>query len=154
MRRNQCQNNLKQLSLACLNHESSLGSLPSGFTSTPAPGFDVLHTWASYVLPYLEEAAVFDQIDFSKPSWAPWVEAGRPSERALDLHAIRRATLPLRSYEKHSYRCCGEFRSRKLSGQPGFTGVTASELLEGDRVEIGKKGSWTHVDGLEKSLLN
>jgi prepilin-type processing-associated H-X9-DG protein len=76
-RRNQCQNNIKQLALGCLNHESSRRAIPAGFTSTPDPGWDVLHTWASYVLPYLEEAALFDQIDFTKPSWQPWFDAGK-----------------------------------------------------------------------------
>lgn len=73
-RRNSCQNNLKQLSLGCLNHESTLGRLPAGFTSS---GFnDVLHTWASYILPYMEEASIFDQIDFTRESWRPYADAG------------------------------------------------------------------------------
>jgi prepilin-type N-terminal cleavage/methylation domain-containing protein/prepilin-type processing-associated H-X9-DG protein len=90
-RRNSCQNNLKQLSLGCMNHESAHGFLPSGFTSTT--GGDVLHTWASYILPYMEQSAIFGQIDFDIPSWEPYVLAGsaRPPDAAwtytpLDIH--------------------------------------------------------------------
>jgi prepilin-type N-terminal cleavage/methylation domain-containing protein len=72
-RRSSCQNNIRQLGLGCLNHESTNRRLPSGFTTWSN---DVLHTWASYTLPYLEEAALFGQIDFSVPSWFPLVNSG------------------------------------------------------------------------------
>jgi len=79
-RRNSCQNNIRQLSLACLNHESARGRLPAGFTSInggPSTSVDSFHTWASYILPYLEQAATFDQIDFTIPAYRPWELAGR-----------------------------------------------------------------------------
>lgn len=80
-RRNSCQNNLRQLTLANLNHESALGALPAGFTSIDAPSpnvsVDSFHTWASYILPYLEQASMFGQIDFEVPAYDPWEEAGR-----------------------------------------------------------------------------
>lgn len=72
-RRSSCQNNIRQLGLGCLNHESATRRLPAGFTTW---NNDVLHTWASYALPYLEEAAIFGQIDFSVPSWYPLVNSG------------------------------------------------------------------------------
>ena len=79
-RRNSCQNNIRQLSLACLNHESAQNRLPAGFTSLePAASnvsVDSFHTWASYILPYLEQASVFGQIDFKIPAYRPWELAG------------------------------------------------------------------------------
>jgi prepilin-type N-terminal cleavage/methylation domain-containing protein/prepilin-type processing-associated H-X9-DG protein len=79
-RRNSCQNNIRQLSLACLNHESAQRRLPAGFTSidagAPNVSVDSHHTWASYLLPYLEQASVFGQIDFSIPAYRPWELAG------------------------------------------------------------------------------
>jgi prepilin-type N-terminal cleavage/methylation domain-containing protein/prepilin-type processing-associated H-X9-DG protein len=79
-RRNSCQNNIRQIALACLNHESSQKRLPAGFTSVPGTDpYDVrdsFHTWASYILPYLEQAAVFGQIDFTMSAYHPWELAG------------------------------------------------------------------------------
>ena len=70
-RRTQCMNNIRQIGLGVLNHESARRRLPVGTSSTP--NGDVLHTWAAYVLPYIEEASTFAEIDFSVASWYPLV---------------------------------------------------------------------------------
>ena len=85
-RRSLCQNNIRQLALGCLNHESALGKLPVGF-DTIFNG-DVKHTWAAYALPYLEAGALFDGIDLTIPSWQQDIG---PNARVwvrtqLDLH--------------------------------------------------------------------
>jgi prepilin-type N-terminal cleavage/methylation domain-containing protein len=82
-RRSQCLNNLRQLSLGCINHESALKRLPAGFTTMDPPNTDIHHTWASYILPYLEEAALFGTIDFSIPSWAAWLAEGGGDHRPV-----------------------------------------------------------------------
>ena len=58
-RRTQCMNNVRQLGIALLSHEEALGDFPPGRTD--------LHSWASYLMPYLEQENVSDQIDLSKP---------------------------------------------------------------------------------------
>lgn len=75
-RRSSCLNNMKQVALGILSHESAIQRLPAGFTTT-VPSNDVNHTWASYTLPYLEQANLFSQIDFTIPSFQPWEDAGR-----------------------------------------------------------------------------
>ena len=76
-RRSQCQNNIRQLGLGCINHESAQTRFPAGFASWPPPsGNDVLHTWAAYSMPYLEETSLYEQIDFTVPSWYPGVTNG------------------------------------------------------------------------------
>jgi prepilin-type N-terminal cleavage/methylation domain-containing protein/prepilin-type processing-associated H-X9-DG protein len=62
-RRTQCQNNLKQIGLACLNYETSKGALPegsliiaSGGSSTPS-GL----AWTVLILPFIEDAAISEQ---------------------------------------------------------------------------------------------
>ncbi len=66
-RRLQCCNNLKQLSLAALNHEEIHGFLPSGgwgyrWTGDPDRGVgkDQPGAWVFSILPYLEQQAVRD----------------------------------------------------------------------------------------------
>lgn len=80
-RRIACVNNLKQVALATLNYTSAHGKLPpSGIVESktlidPAtnheyPVFDQhsgkMYSWAVVLLPYLEESALYSQIDLSR----------------------------------------------------------------------------------------
>ena len=69
-RRMQCSNNIKQLGLAIMNYEDSLGNLPPGAQWLPfnADG----STWQVYhcsmlvhILPYMEEQMVWEYFDFT-----------------------------------------------------------------------------------------
>lgn len=58
-RRTQCGNNLKQLGLAILAHESSLGTLPCG---GPKTGHQL--SWHATILPWIEQRSLYDRIDW------------------------------------------------------------------------------------------
>ncbi len=60
-RRMQCTNNLKQLGLAFHNHESTFKALPPLYTSGSYVQPD--HLCLTFVLPYLEQTALYNQID-------------------------------------------------------------------------------------------
>jgi type II secretory pathway pseudopilin PulG len=64
-RRMQCSNNMKQIGLALWNYESTYKSLPPAFT-TDANG-KPLHSWRTLILPYMEQSALYSQIDLNKP---------------------------------------------------------------------------------------
>jgi prepilin-type N-terminal cleavage/methylation domain-containing protein/prepilin-type processing-associated H-X9-DG protein len=64
----QCQNNLKQIGLACQDYHDARGSLPPGRDS---------HDFSAhaYLLPYIEQDNLFKAINFSVP-WSNPVNAG------------------------------------------------------------------------------
>jgi prepilin-type N-terminal cleavage/methylation domain-containing protein/prepilin-type processing-associated H-X9-DG protein len=63
-----CQNNLKQIGLACHNYHGTLGVLPPGYTASAAyPGTAPGWSWATYLLPYLEQGNVYGQINLMQP---------------------------------------------------------------------------------------
>jgi prepilin-type processing-associated H-X9-DG protein len=64
-RRMQCSNNMKQIALAFHNYHDAYGTLPPAFT-TDANG-KPLHSWRTLILPFIEQNAIHQQIDFSKP---------------------------------------------------------------------------------------
>lgn len=81
-RRNQCLNNLKQIALALLNYEQDHGALPPAYTVDDDG--NRLHSWRTLILPYMEEKALYDSIDFSKPWDDPVNQHAR--ETAIDSY--------------------------------------------------------------------
>ena len=71
-RRTQCKNNLKQMGLALHNYHDVHNTLPPqaiyGFW-TGSAHVPRHHTWISMLLPYFEQAALYNQINFSAPAW-------------------------------------------------------------------------------------
>lgn len=70
-RRSTCQNNLKQLGVAMHDYHEAHGSLP--FASTYGlpnsayngmAAFTPAHTWVELIFPYIDQSAVYNQIDF------------------------------------------------------------------------------------------
>lgn len=60
-----CSNNLKQIGLALHNYMATNGSFPPAFT-VDAEGRP-LHSWRTLILPYVEQQALYELIDLTKP---------------------------------------------------------------------------------------
>lgn len=86
-RRMSCSNNIRQLGLAFHNYESAQKRFPPTYLITRAPSGsglpdwlgqvgtrdDVnLHVWGEFVLPYIEQNNVYQNIDFRAPNFAPY----------------------------------------------------------------------------------
>lgn len=67
--RTNCQNNLRQIGIALHNYEGRNGAYPPGYTSysnlndSTGPGWG----WAAFILPDLEQEAIYRLIDFNQP---------------------------------------------------------------------------------------
>ncbi|HUG89321.1 MAG TPA: DUF1559 domain-containing protein [Planctomycetaceae bacterium] len=77
-RRTQCRNNLKQIGLALQNYHEQFGQLPPSSTSHVEQGVwrsqpwqYHLHSWASLLLPAIDQANVQHEIDYSVSALAP-----------------------------------------------------------------------------------
>ncbi|MCA9265011.1 MAG: DUF1559 domain-containing protein [Planctomycetales bacterium] len=77
-RRTQCANNLRQLGLAFSNYESARKSLPPGDkrgfeldSSRQITKIKSLGTWVTLSLPFLEQSALYDQVDFEHTYFSP-----------------------------------------------------------------------------------
>ncbi len=67
-RRLQCANNLKQLALGLHNYHATHGVFPAGgyCSKSGSCSFARCHTWMGSLLPYIEQNAVYDQMDFTR----------------------------------------------------------------------------------------
>jgi prepilin-type N-terminal cleavage/methylation domain-containing protein/prepilin-type processing-associated H-X9-DG protein len=72
-RRTGCASNMRQIGLATLNFESARGKLPPAHVSIPKR-----HSGFVYILPYMDEQAIYDQYVFTE-DWS--ATANRPATR-------------------------------------------------------------------------
>lgn len=72
-RKMSCANHLRQVTLAIHNYESAFAVMPPGSYHTAPHEF----SWgmAAYLLPFLEEAAAFESIDFSEPHCGNYIKS-------------------------------------------------------------------------------
>jgi len=72
-RRMQCSNNLKQIGLALHNYHDTFRKFPIGSRSGSFASYNTTGTnWRSGLLPFLEQKALFDQLNFETGSFSGW----------------------------------------------------------------------------------
>ena len=64
-RRMSCSSNIRQIGIGLLNYEYSYKSLPPAYTVDEQG--NKLHSWRTLILPFMEQQALYDRIDLSKP---------------------------------------------------------------------------------------
>ena len=76
-RRSQCTNNLKQLSLAMHNYHDTFSVFPPGSLGDPSwtGSYNVTDGhfgWPVFILPFVEQQALQERIDFNKRAWTSY----------------------------------------------------------------------------------
>ncbi len=94
-RRMSCSNNMRQICLAALNHESAYKrlppslfvdiGLPPGSAGQPgAPYPAIVHCWSVYLLPYMEQGTLYQKYDQRFPWFSsPLIVPGSPDNQAV-----------------------------------------------------------------------
>jgi prepilin-type N-terminal cleavage/methylation domain-containing protein len=128
-RRAQCQNHLKQLALACLNYESTKGHFPPGFVSQPITVES--WAWSVFILPYVEEQGLYDQLSPSETFQQP-VDANRKTHRNLADVFAARSQLHLLQTPIPVFRCASDYTPSPLpvSAGCGVAGCPAPDNLK------------------------
>jgi len=62
-RRAQCQSNLHQIGIAMHHYHDAVRCFPSGISTSNRT------LWSGHLLPFLEQRALYESVDFNLPSW-------------------------------------------------------------------------------------
>jgi prepilin-type N-terminal cleavage/methylation domain-containing protein/prepilin-type processing-associated H-X9-DG protein len=131
-RRQQCQTYLKEIGLALANYESSLGAYPFGVGGAGPPAREPRWSPQSQLLPFLEQQASFNAINFS---FIPWLQDAVYSPPNQTSMRVRIAVFvcpsdsdQIADPEKmahNSYRACAGTLPYNLSSDLGVRGSTS-----------------------------
>jgi type II secretory pathway pseudopilin PulG len=122
-RRMQSSNNLKQIGLALHMYHDTYKSLPPAYT-VDADG-NRLHSWRVLILPYLEQTALYEQIDLSKP----W-DSSENSQFHSQVPVVYISPLALRTPETNSHTSYVAIEGPG-AGWEGSKYLTFSEFTKG-----------------------
>jgi prepilin-type N-terminal cleavage/methylation domain-containing protein/prepilin-type processing-associated H-X9-DG protein len=88
-RRMQCANNLKQIGLALHSYENAIGVLPFGMGFAYTYQLCFWYSAHSMRLPHLEQAPLYNAMNFNFPMWSPTCNFAGPwwSSLAWDVHS-------------------------------------------------------------------
>ena len=82
-RRMSCSSNVRQIGIALLNYEHAYRSFPPAYT-VDIEG-NKLHSWRTLLLPFMEQQALYDSINLSKP-WNDPINA-RIADTSVSIYA-------------------------------------------------------------------
>lgn len=170
-RRSQCVNNLKQMGLAAANYESANGAFPPGrlrpdwevrgnerglnsytnytsvsTASTHKTGFYSAHIW---LLPYMEQANVYNLIDFGIPQVKRMTTNGTPTNPHYQAYSTAQGLFICpsdgnteRIISENNYRC-NFGGSTPAAGARNGSADTAYDELPGDIWPVGGNGAFS-----------
>ena len=138
-RRLQCQNSLRQQGLALTMYADVLGAFPPGWNSFGLG-------WSAAILPYVDQQALFEQIQFQSNSSGDW-------ESATGNAPVIQQVVPL--FRCPSMKVPEHMRSNRLSSRvPGsYRGNAGTEATSDDRSTLVIPGSKSLEDPRQDGIF-
>lgn len=141
-RRSQCTNNIRQMGISTLNYENAKNKLPPLYVFEqiiPAPAAKTLsHGTHIYILPYMEQQAIFDQYNFD----LPWNHVTNKPAADMDIPTfICPSAVPPSERKKENVNWVnGAYADYGVNGRisPCATRVMTQGLLPA-------RGDWQHM---------
>jgi prepilin-type N-terminal cleavage/methylation domain-containing protein len=148
-RRTSCSNNLRQTGLAVHGYESGKRMIPPGWTApagsatTPAR-----HSFYTFILPYLEQKQIADQIDWDRD----WNVGRNKALLATPIASVTCPSAPARTDPVADYAPCHNVTanaysalvsSRQISSRSDWTGMLGPKARKRSAIK----------DGLSKTIL-
>jgi prepilin-type N-terminal cleavage/methylation domain-containing protein/prepilin-type processing-associated H-X9-DG protein len=166
--RAQCQNNLKQIGLACHAFHDAKKVLPPGYTATASyPSTSPGWGWAAFLLPYVEQDPLYRQINFNLPvenqtaiqALVPifLCPADTPSAGPFAVTTITQTTVCRAGPSSYAATCGsdasevddpvgnGIFYRNSKTRLTDITDGTSNTVMIGDRAWLDTKGIWAGV---------
>ena len=147
--RTKCQNNLHQLAIGLHNRHDALGAFPAARQQivNPANTAQVwVHSWTPYVLPYLEQEAVFRQYKFNE-NWDGPTNAGAGGALRNSLAVFQCPSAP-QGIQRHPNRGTSDYAAttERTWPNPFVSAAMAPFVQDPDPNYIGVLGH-TKADG-------
>ncbi len=129
-RRTQCKNNMKQLGVALHNHHDVVGEFPMGGTNDRAPHGTHTGTggwgssWMVYILPYIEQNNVFEQMLFTGNSGWGSTNARNNVDvlQGVTIASYRCPSTPLPDFVTGAYQL-----GANSNMMPTYTGIAGAD---------------------------
>lgn len=138
-RRMSCQNNLKQLGLAFHNYADVNKSFPSAWTSnytTTTAGEPSIWSWGTFILPYMEQTALYSTLDPGAVRMDQILAAGGTRAQALKnglpMYRCPSNTVPALNDWGSNYGGENTYNRNLWDGSARTAGPSSSYVINGD----------------------
>jgi prepilin-type N-terminal cleavage/methylation domain-containing protein/prepilin-type processing-associated H-X9-DG protein len=150
--RTQCQNNLKQMALACHMFQDTYFALPTGWvtnnTTQPSPGW----SWATIIMPYIEQGVLYQalNVDLTGATGPPAANTSTNLQLVLKVYRCPADPAPQTNAVLNGYGLSNYVINREVVG-PGVNNhpfpMAINQIKDGssNTILIGERDSQTNV---------
>ena len=148
-RRTNCLTNMRQLGLGIHSYMDARKKLPPGWTTAAGSKRPPsAHNLITYILPYIEESTIFDQMDFGYD----WGHLKNKSATASEIKLVRCPSAPKNADFVSDFAVCNNINTSVYNSLKSAKRITERSDLEG-MLRKGPRKMSDITDGLSKTFM-